>query len=292
MIHQLKKFDMKFNLILTYLLFTFLLASCQNKKNDKNDIMEEYEGELRYTRINGLYGFENEEGKLMIEAKYTGVGNFFENRASVSINDKWGFIDTHGKIIVPLIYDYVDKFSFGMAYVKLNGKKGFVNKDGKLVIPIKYDHTSEFNEFGLSNVGTIIATKGNLNINKYGLINKDGKEILPIAYDGIDIFVEAKPSEVAVITNNGMAGIVNKQGQIIIPIKYDADMIIYETPCLLLKGIIRVKMANKYALFNMANEKITLFTYDYIYDCDEDNKIPVTLNKKESFINVNGEKLK
>src|SRR5690554_1098122 len=65
-------------------------------------------------------------------------------------NDKWGFQDQNGKIVITPKYDGVDYFSEDLVAVNLGGfssdlvgfaggKWGFIDKKGKEVIPVKYD---------------------------------------------------------------------------------------------------------------------------------------------------------
>ncbi|ECH5021687.1 WG repeat-containing protein, partial [Campylobacter coli] len=51
----------------------------------------------------------------------------------------WGFIDKSGKIVIEPKFDGVGNFSEGLAGVELNGKWGFIDKSGKIVIEPKFD---------------------------------------------------------------------------------------------------------------------------------------------------------
>ncbi|MFH5163641.1 WG repeat-containing protein [Campylobacter coli] len=59
--------------------------------------------------------------------------------AKVELNRKYGFIDKSGKIVIEPKFDGVGNFSEGLAKVKLNGKYGFIDKSGKIVIEPKFD---------------------------------------------------------------------------------------------------------------------------------------------------------
>jgi len=54
-------------------------------------------------------------------------------------NGLWGFADSYGNIVIPKRFDFVSIFVNGVAYVKLNDKWGLINEQGEEVIPIKYD---------------------------------------------------------------------------------------------------------------------------------------------------------
>ena len=51
----------------------------------------------------------------------------------------WGFVNDQGKIIIPFVYTMVWEFRAGLAPVKKDGLWGFINKTGKVVIDFQYD---------------------------------------------------------------------------------------------------------------------------------------------------------
>ncbi|EAK1349894.1 WG repeat-containing protein, partial [Campylobacter coli] len=55
--------------------------------------------------LNGKWGFIDKSGKIVIEPKFDGVGNFSEGLAGVELNGKWGFIDKSGKIVIEPKFD-------------------------------------------------------------------------------------------------------------------------------------------------------------------------------------------
>ncbi|EIQ8871589.1 WG repeat-containing protein, partial [Campylobacter coli] len=47
----------------------------------------------------------DKNGKIVIEPKFDGVGNFSEGLARVELNGKYGFIDKSGKIVIEPKFD-------------------------------------------------------------------------------------------------------------------------------------------------------------------------------------------
>lgn len=47
----------------------------------------------------------------------------------------WGFCDQNKKMVIPAVYEGASRFSEGLAWITLNGKYGFINTRGKMVIP-------------------------------------------------------------------------------------------------------------------------------------------------------------
>jgi len=58
---------------------------------------------------------------------------------AVRQNGKWGYIDNKGETIVQAKYDSCEQFKYGYASFKLNGKWGIVDKNGNEVAEAKYE---------------------------------------------------------------------------------------------------------------------------------------------------------
>ncbi len=102
---------------------------------------------------NGLYGYKDEKGRIIIPARYVTATYFYEgvNKAWVYLNAKFALIDKKGKLITPFKYSYVNFFKEGLAVVAVDtkfmeagGAYGFVDKNGKEVIPLIYELAEEF----------------------------------------------------------------------------------------------------------------------------------------------------
>ena len=80
------------------------------------------EGMRRFTTASGT-GFEDEQGNIVIEAKFLTASDFIEDRAVVESHDhKWGVIDRSGQFIIDMLYDSLDfDVDDGTSRVSLNG---------------------------------------------------------------------------------------------------------------------------------------------------------------------------
>lgn len=113
------------------------------------------------------YGFQSQNGEIVIPPIYDAVSKFSEGRAAVEINGFWGFIDKSGKKVTPVKYQVVYDFNEGRACVSRDDKKfGCIDKSGKEVIPLKYDNVIDFSDsLAVVNIGAkfgfidIMATK-------------------------------------------------------------------------------------------------------------------------------------
>lgn len=74
--------------------------------------------------------------------------SYREGRARVSLDGLWGFADPSGEVVIPIQYDSVTDFSLGTAQVEREGKVGLVRPDGLELLPPEYDSLQELG-FGL-----------------------------------------------------------------------------------------------------------------------------------------------
>ena len=164
-------------------------------------------------KINGLWGFVDATGKVVVEATYKGVGqmsqglawvkneagkvgfidatgklaiddqfdaakDFTDGLARVKKNDTWMYVDLKGNTISPASADSYGKFSDGLAYAKKDGKVGFIGKDGKWVIEPKFDKVRDFsNGLAAVRIGE-----------KWGFIAANGKYAIEPQFEAVKDF--------------------------------------------------------------------------------------------------------
>lgn len=149
-----------------------------NLKNNITDIKKEESSPLLIPiKKNGLWGYSDINGNIVIEPKYREGDSFKEGLAVIkdfneekAVN-KYGVINIKGDSVIKPEYDYIKGYKNGFTVVKQGEKYGVLNKVGNIVIPILYDELSDFSE-NLS----FFKSEG-----KYGYINNNGKvKIKPI----------------------------------------------------------------------------------------------------------------
>jgi hypothetical protein len=118
-----------------------------------------------------LIGFANEQGKVVIPAKYKDTSwRFSEGLIGVS-EDKasWYFIDVNGNRPIPGTYEAVSYFSEDVCWVKKNGKWGLIDRTGKELVEPSVSALPGFYKNGvcLVNLGDILSER-------HVLINKEG----------------------------------------------------------------------------------------------------------------------
>lgn len=164
---------------------------------------------------NGLYGFKDKSGKVIIKPQYQHTSDFTKELISfVVYENKWYCIDTkNNKLLEVFNYDNgPDYYSEKLARFIENKKFGFFDSSCKKQIPATYDFVFPF-EKGYSIVcsGCEIKSDGDEHSRivggKYGIINRKGKVILPTEYDSIDSIDFKKKT--AIVTNNKIKNTIN-----------------------------------------------------------------------------------
>jgi hypothetical protein len=193
-----------------------LLASCS-----------EQAGKLRApVKLNGKYGYIDENGTMVIEAKYEDAMAFIRGSAVVSIKDKYGLIDKNGNEITPFQYDSIIPFSAACCIVQQNNKFGFIaNGTGKVLVDPNYDRVYYYTD------ELCVVEKGQ----GLGIVNSEGKLMCePVLQD-----LQEFNGPCAIVTQydttdqlnylmsivsgsgSGKAGLINRSGKIIIQPQYD-----------------------------------------------------------------------
>ena len=79
------------------------------------------------------FGYEDDKGNVVIEAKFRSASDFMEDRAIVQgDNHRWGIIDKRGRYIIAMEYDYVEfNVDDGTSEVMLNEQTAIFDYFGK-----------------------------------------------------------------------------------------------------------------------------------------------------------------
>ncbi len=128
----------------------------------------------------GKWGFINETGDIIIEAKYDSALSFHEEFAAIMVGQKWGYINASGDLEIEAKYDEAHSFNEGIAMVFSDSLCGYINKSDSFVINPQYLDGRAFSE-GLALVKTneriwnFIDTKNNVITSnlKFPLIDLD-----------------------------------------------------------------------------------------------------------------------
>lgn len=99
----------------------FYLINSDEKQIGKDtyeDVKLMSEDEYMAVKKNGLWGFVNKKGEMVIEPQFLDARSFSNELAAVKINEKWGYIDKNGEVVIEAQFSDAKDFSeYGSAFV-------------------------------------------------------------------------------------------------------------------------------------------------------------------------------
>ena len=194
----------------------------------------------------GLFGYCDLEGNLVIPTVYLQAGPFSEGCAQVlvaidSFFSACTFIDTLGRQFFPPKYQNVYPFTCGYSMVLLYDRWGLIDHAGREVIhPIFEKMTTLFGDtlfFAGDSAGmalynaslrpitpAVYTWTGGIHDRrisvcrngKYGFLDSHGREVVPCVYDEISFFSSGR----AMVRVGDRCGIIDTNGVLVLPIEY------------------------------------------------------------------------
>ncbi|MEZ4700349.1 MAG: WG repeat-containing protein [Rhodothermales bacterium] len=181
-----------------------------------NDETNETDGIALFpVRIDGNWGFINENGRIIIEPQFDAARDFQDGLARIR-EGAVGYIDPAGEYVIEPRFQDGRPFSEGFAAVQVDGRWGFINRSGAFAINPQYTaaysfkngrafiRTSDFDWEYIDSRGNIVRTletpelnefedTGNdfnsgralvldFNSNQYGFIDESGNMVVDFQY--------------------------------------------------------------------------------------------------------------
>jgi hypothetical protein len=140
---------------------------------------------IKVNKEESLWGYINEEGKIVIEPKYEWAQKYSKDKAIVQISKgHYGIIDKEGKLLNEIYNDNItdlsdDIFVYSEADGNYGQKCGYMTVDGKVILDAVYSEAEEY-EDGLAIVNVAQSFESG-----YGVINKKGEFVIPAMYPQI-----------------------------------------------------------------------------------------------------------
>ncbi|MBI3510705.1 MAG: WG repeat-containing protein [Bacteroidetes bacterium] len=181
---------------------------------------------MAYVKVKGKYGYINENGDMLIDAKYENAWSFIRGCAVVKENGKYGLINKEGNYIVKNEYDSMIPFSSSCIIIEKNKAFGFMeNGTGKILITPQYEKVFYYTD------NLCVVQKGKA----LGIVNNKGKLTCPVVMQDFKDMMGAAGKCIQNDTTDEMAmllslmqggqdvkeGLINRNGEVIIQPKYD-----------------------------------------------------------------------
>ncbi|MFM7473715.1 MAG: WG repeat-containing protein, partial [Crocinitomicaceae bacterium] len=101
--------------------------------------------ELYPIEKDGLYGYINAKGKVVIPFSYEDAGFFNNGIAVVQQNEKFGAINKRNQVIIPFHYETIYDFDQDVAIAGDSSFYGLISKTGEIVVSFKYTEIKKIN---------------------------------------------------------------------------------------------------------------------------------------------------
>ncbi len=203
----------------------------------------------------GLYGYIDETGKIVIPEIYQKASDFSENGlAVVCQNEKYGVIDTNGNTVIDFSYDYIEAFN-NNTFDAFNGTLSGGYPESGTYHVLREDGTEIFS--GDSN-----AIKGIFGYNwyykvvkngKWALISLAGDQLTDYAYD----YLCRETETIIGFERDGYYGYMDLSGNVLISAIYD-----WIGPFTDGKAI--VEKNGKYYLIDESGTTLVAYKADYV----------------------------
>lgn len=263
-------------------------------------------GERIAVRKNGLWGFIDKSGAIVIGCAFNEVRPFSEGLAAVRKGNKWGFIDEEGSLVLGFNYNrcgdfkeglcwvysnanayYIDRygeqsfsatfasatdFDGGVARVKESGKYGLIDRNGNYLLRPKYLSISSFNEYGLA----IVEFVGTSNA-RFALVNRTGNLSGYFKFNKIRPFSEG----LAAVKIKKQWGFVNPLGSLVIPAEY------FEVGDFS-SGRAAVFKNGSCGYIDRDGQLVVDFLYNDCFDFEEDKAVVKLPRKRDGLIDLDG----
>lgn len=117
---------------------------------------------------------------VLSEGSYQAIGAFHEGLAAVQAADGlWGYIDATGSVVIPCEWEAAGNFSFGVARVRKDRLYGYIDASGKLVIPCEWGNAADTAKDGMLWVSESSYSA------PYQIINVKGEFLGPGGWGGV-----------------------------------------------------------------------------------------------------------
>ncbi len=222
---------------------------------------------LCVVHYDGMAGYINAEGRLLIPVQYDYAGDFRNGVAVVEAESRMHIIDKTGKrlsepygVILWMKNGYFaanngGNFDYVLGYLP-DGLYGFLDRRGKALTGVIYEWMEEYNDDGVARV----IENGNYNVvDTMGrtLIDREYAVIQPFSEEMAAVNIGGEYDELSGSTIKGEWGYIDKFGKLVIPVVYDDGMPFSEGLAMVLKD------SAIYYIDIKGKEVISLAGYDF-----------------------------
>lgn len=105
-----------------------------------------WETDGKYYEIHkGTYkGLVDRHGNFILQPEYNSFGYLLEGLRLVGKDGLYGWVDEQGKVVIPFKWTFADDFKDGKAYVEQGDSSYYINKQGQIISNNTDDYEQDF----------------------------------------------------------------------------------------------------------------------------------------------------
>lgn len=186
-----------------------------------HELTPESKSEFRAIRKDGLYGFADASGAVVIACEWDGAESFIHGFGLVEKDEKWGCIDASGRLVLDCEWDHIQILS-GNTALCFNGEMwyGSPQEGENYVVDLisgtksAVDWKCESWGYGVEGPEGLLKVKSG---DRYGVVNVSGHPVIPCSMRQIDLLTDGY---LRVEDESAMYGVYNTLGDVVIPFEH------------------------------------------------------------------------
>ena len=241
---------LNWKITLSFLCIILLCIACRHDNSGQSEEESAYLAD--YESPSDHWGFINEKGELVIEARYDDAGPFSQGLAAVNKDGKWGYINQKGEMVIDPVYKSAWAFHEGYARVlPFDGPDQFIDSKGKAIPAENWTAADDFSN-GMARVKVG---------NSFGYIDSQGKLVIPPIFTRGWNFSNG----ISVVEYQEKLGVIDRQGNYVLEPVFDQ----------IKKAggdkIILCRQSNEAFAYDDRGDELLKFANSKMYDSDGEN---------------------
>jgi hypothetical protein len=166
-------------------------------------------------RVGTAVGLFDNQGKIIVEAKYDDIKPLRNGYAKARKHGRWGYLDKHGKEVISFDYDHLGDFNGGPIYGKKGTAFGVIINNTFILV----DGVNRIWDFGDNGLAAARLEKS------IGFINTSGEWVIRPQYTKARTFING----LAPVQFGKLWGYIDEKGEWVIqPLYIDAEVFSYD----------------------------------------------------------------
>jgi hypothetical protein len=235
-------------------------------------------------RSEGLWGYLDSTGSIVIEPQFEMCGFFAEGLAYAQVGDALGYIDETGQLVIPADYPAATNFHEGYASVMVDEDWMVINKQGEIMMEQYFANPVTFND-GLARFKLEMGLRS-----KYGFINPFGDTVIYPSFEFVSDFSEG----LCMASPDGQTyGYINTSGEWVIQPTFELGVLIkyndeYDfADKNFSNGYVAVQKDEKYGLMDKTGKLVLDYSHEFIGKYAE-GLAPAKKGDKYGYIDLSG----